>query len=237
MNLKRTTLVLLIFICSCQGWSKNQTYKTIDLNSYGINGKVEYYSETSLKVTCKDGWNCLPDTSEHYSMTVKRYFNDNGILDSIEYFSEDKILIQKTKYDYNNKNNIISFQYDKTGSEIKFSRQISLKDSILETETIDSKTKKTISVSQTKYKNKLVLWQKSKELQKKLYSEYIYERDEKGLEIQIKTIFGSENEKKEKTDKIVYLEFDSYGNWIKRIEYNSDKTNCLLKTRVFIFYK
>ncbi len=237
MNLKRSTLVLLIFLCSCQGWSKNQTFKTTDLNSYGIYGKVKCYTETSQKVNCKDGWNCLHDTTEHYLITVKRYFGNNGILDSIEYFSENNMLIQTVKYDYNNKNNIILFQYDKTGNEIKFSRQISFKDSILKTETIDSKTKKTISVSQTKYKNKLVLWQKSKELQKKLYSEYIYERNEKGLETQIKTIFGYENDKNENTVKIVYLEFDSYGNWIKRIEYNSDKTNCLLKTRVFTFYK
>ena len=231
--MKKIIFVILILLSSCQSWSENKSFAS-ELNTYGLKGNVKSYTEKSIKVKFDKNWSFIEDTVKSYSMKTERYFNEDGFLDSI-YYTGKNVTGTKVIYDNLDKNRRSSFQYDLNGNEISFTRCVSFKDSILEVETINSKTNITTSISWTKYENKQVAWQKSKLIENDLETKNEHIRDNKGLELAIRRTFSfGSNKKQEAKILIKYIEFDKYGNWTKRIEY-SDESQGILITREFIY--
>ena len=201
--------------------------------TYGLKGNIVSFSEKSFKAIYDENWNYTIDTIEPYCFIANRFFDNTGEITQIEYYNKDSVLQTKVIYEHGNfKKKINSYQFDKNGYKISFTRIVSFEDSTVFVETIDFKTKITTSNSWTKYENNQISWQKSVVIKDSLSSEWVYIRNEKGQEIEIKTKFGFNNQQDYRIVSIKYLEFDNNGNWTKRIEYNpADGNTCMVKIR------
>ncbi|MDD3771825.1 MAG: hypothetical protein PHC38_04115 [Weeksellaceae bacterium] len=237
--MKSKQLILFLFFLIFQNCVISQTLVKIDKRMYGLNGNVNSLSENTMKMTYDENWNFSVDTVETYSIISNRYFDSEGIITKVEYIIKDSIKIGKTIFNYSNpESKIFSYQYDQNGEKIGFTEFLSVKDNVTKIRTVDIKTNKTTSKTFTKFKDGQPLWQKSFDTKANIYTEFIYYRNNIGQETEIKTIFGPKKDLKESTLKVKYLEFDKFGNWTKRVEYNPTKEkSCLLKTRKIIYYE
>jgi len=207
--------------------------------SYDLFGKVKLLSEKKIKANLEKDWNYSIDTIEPYCFISNKFFNNEGVIDSITYLNKDSIILQKVIYNFGSNNKgIISIQIDKTGKKTSETKYISFKDSIVYVENWNSDNNVIVSKSWTKYENSKIAWLKSEDLKSKLYSEWVYLRDSNGQEIMLKTKFGFDKNLDYKNQKIKYLQLDSHGNWIKRIEYFEEEGNsCIVKTRQIQYYE
>ncbi len=202
--------------------------------SYDLSGKVELLSEKTVKIKLDKDWNYSFDTINPYYFISNKFFNGNGVLDSIYYFDKDSLFLSKVLYNYNSDNKgIVAIQYNKSGMKSSETKFVSFKDSIAYIEDYNANTKAILSKTWTKKVNFKVIWMKSEDVKNKFYSEWVYKRDENGIEIGIKTKFGLDKNQDYRIIKIKYLEWDNKGNWTKRIEYNEKEfeTDCMLKVR------
>ena len=238
-EMKSRLIILFLLFLTFQNCIISQTLVKTDKKMYGLSGNVSLLSETTIKMTYDENWNFSIDTIEPYSIISDRYFDLEGIITKVEYIIKDSIKIGKTIFNYSNpKSKIFSYQYDQNGEKIGYSEFLSTKDSVTEIRTVNIKTNKTTSKTFTKIKNGQLLWQKSSGTQHGIYSEYVYSRNNDGLETEIKMVFGPKKNLKERTLTVKYLEFDKFGNWTKRVEYNpTEVKQCILKTRKIIYYE
>jgi hypothetical protein len=223
-------LLLTIIISGCRDLKIVQT--TTD--SYDLIGNVVFFSERSTKIKLDKDWKYSIDTIDSYDIISNKFFNNKGVLDSIYYFDKDSLFLSKILYNCNFWNNkIISVQYDKHGDITNETKFVSFKDSIELRADYNVKTEEIISKTWTKKVNFKTIWVKSENMQKKLYSEWIYERDINGMMIGIKMKIDPQKYHDYQIIKIKYLEYDIKGNWTKRIEYsdNDHENYCLLKKR------
>ncbi|TCN67603.1 hypothetical protein CLV25_10762 [Acetobacteroides hydrogenigenes] len=208
--------------------------------TYGLTGNVEYVSEKIEKVTLAKDWNYTIDTKEPYCFISNKYFNRNGVVDSVVYLNKDSILLSKVLYNYNNDDNkgIFSIQYNNIGKKIYENICVNQEDSIAYFKTINADNKDIESKSWTKIVNNKTVWQKSENVKSKLISEWIYKIDNNGQDIEIKTKNSFDKKQNINIVKIKYIEYDKCGNWTKRIEFNdSDKNASLVKTRLIKYYE
>lgn len=208
--------------------------------SYDLKGKVRFLSERSVKVHLDKDWKYSSDTINPYNFISNKFFNKKGVLDSIYYFEKDSLFLSKVLYNYTSNNKgIVSIQYDKHGKRTNETKFVSFKDSIAYIEDYNANTKEILSKTWTKKDNFKTIWMKSENMKNKIYSEWVYERDDSGIEIGIKTKFGFDKNQDYRIIKIKYLESDINGNWTKRIEYseNEQETDCMLRTRQIKYYE
>ena len=235
----RNFLFIALLTIILSGWIALEILPTTT-ESYDLKGKVEFFSERSVKIQLDKNWEYSLDTINPYYFISNKFFNNKGVLDSIYYFDKDSLFLSKVLYNYTSDNKgIVSVQYDKHGKKINETKFVSFKDSIAYVEDYNANTKEILSKTWTKKVNLKTIWMKSENMKNKFYSEWVYERDDSGIEIGIKTKFGPDKKQDYRTIKIKYLEWDNKGNWTKRIEYNvrEPETDCMLKNRHIEYYE
>lgn len=231
-------LFIILFTTIITGCQELEVLPTTT-KSYDLIGKVEFLSEKAVKVLLENDGNYSIDTANPYYFISGRFFNNKGVLDSIYYLDKDSMFLSKVLYNYTSDNKgVVSIQYDKhlkKKSEAKF---VSFKDNIVYFEDYDANNE-ILSKTWTKKVNFKTIWMKSENVKNKVYSEWVYERDDNGIETGIKRKFGFDKNQDYRIYKIKYLEWDENGNWTKRIEYNEKEpeTDCMLKIRHIKYYE
>lgn len=211
--------------------------QSLSLKSYNLKGNVEYISDKKIPSVLTDEWKTVPDSNSSISIQNK-YFDKHGFLTELEYFDKDSVLLLKSEI---NKSKTGKYQgskdFDKNGNQTKQTKIISSSKDNLETETYDYKSGDLISKSKTEYENHLVKKQYSEFVSQRHKSEYIYKRDDEGNEIEISMIVEFGDQKMENKSFVKYMDFDEYGNWTKRIDYNKELGNeCLVTVRRIKYY-
>lgn len=241
-NFKKTmkNLLFIILLTTIITGCRELEVLPTTTKSYDLIGKVEFLSEKAVKVQLEKDWNYSIDTVNPYYFISSKFFNNQGVLDSIYYFDKDSLFLSKVLYKYTSDNKgIVSMQYDKHGKKTNETKFVSFKDSIAYIEDYDANTKEILSKTWTKKVNFKTIWTKSENMKNKFYSEWVYERDDNEIETGIKTKFGFDKNQDYRIFKIKYLKWDQNGNWTKRIEYNvkEPETDCLLKIRHIVYYE
>jgi len=211
------------------------------LELYNLKGSVEYFSDKKTPSLFIDkGWEILDDTSQLGSISFQnKYFDKKGYLTNLKYYDKDSALILNSEILYSNSGKYNgSKDFDKKGNPIKITEIIVSTSNFLELETYDFKTRDLMSKSKTEYENGLPTHQSSENLNQNLKSYYTFKRDKENNEIEISSIMEFGEQKMENVSNIKYLEFDSIGNWTKRIDYNREKGNeCMLTIRKLTYYE
>jgi len=211
------------------------------LELYNLKGSVEYFSDKKTHSLFIDkGWEILDDTSQLGSISFQnKYFDKKGYLTNLKYYDKDSALILNSEILYSNSGKYNgSKDFDKKGTPIKITEIIVSTSNFLELETYDFKTRDLMSKSKTEYENGLPTHQSSENLNQNLKSYYTFKRDKENNEIEISSIMEFGEQKMENVSNIKYLEFDSIGNWTKRIDYNREKGNeCMLTIRKLTYYE
>ena len=235
--MKQTLLLTLIILLGCSNKMKTGE-QSLSLKSYNLKGNVEYFSDKKIPSILTDEWKTVPDSNSSISIQNK-YFDKYGFLTELEYFDKDSVLLLKSEI---NKSKTGKYQgskdFDKNGNQTKQSKIISSSKDNLETETHDYTSGDLISKSKTEYENHLVKKQYSEFISQGHKSEYLYKRDDEGNETEISMIVEFGAQKIENKSFVKYVDFDEYGNWTKRIDYNKEIGNeCLVTVRRIIYYE
>lgn len=231
--MKAQTITLsLIFFCILYSCNQTSIYKE-NTKNYGLTGKVKSFEERYYRTTCDNNWNIIDDNNGCFSTIYN--FDSNGVIQSI-YQNNCSTSSYKTIYNPNS-TKILCRKFDGNGELLTYTEFASFKDSIFETRDMDAKTNKILSYNFTKYKNDRIVWYRKIDSMKIPKIQAVYTIDKKGLEVDIHIISKSGKNKNNYLQKIKYLEFDSMGNWIKRIDYwPSFKGDCLKTTRKITYY-
>ncbi len=230
-------LLFIIFI----GYSSNNPRSTnqfFSLKTYNLKGKVEYISDKKILSLLSADGQIAPYINE--LTTIQNiFFDKNGLLTLVDVFDKDSVLLLKSKINRSGSGEYQgSRHFDKEGNLIKETRIISSTANSLETEIFDCKSGKLASKLKTVYENHLPKKQYSAFVEQNYSSEEDYKRDSRGNEIEITTIIEMDDQEKEDKSFVTYLEFDEYGNWIKRMVHNKkDGNECLLTIRTIKYYE
>ena len=235
--MKQTLFLLLIILLGCSSRMKTGE-QSLSLKSYNLKGNVEYISDKKVPSLLTEEWKTVHDSTNSISIQNK-YFDKNGFLTELEYFDKDSVLLMKSEIKKSKTGKYQgSIDFDKNGNQTKQTKIILSTKDILETETHDHKSGDLISKSRTEYGNHLVKKQYSEFVSQGHKSEYIYKRDNEGNEIEISMIVEFSDQKMESKSYVKYVDFDEYGNWTKRIDYNRENGNeCLLTIRRIKYYE
>ena len=225
--MKNIQLIGLVFIMLSCNTSGKQVPKSVN---YDLKENVKFLSEKIFSVVYDEYENLVLDTASSYFITtiINRNFDKKGNINSTRYFNKDSVLVTTVKY-YKNE----TIQFDKNGNKQDVSKiilvqsGIQYENGILYVESYNPSTQELLQKAWTKYDNERILWQKSIQIKDSLYIEYVYCRNNDGLDTLIKSKFGFEHEISEDYHliNIKYLSFDEKGNWTKRLEYSLDETN------------
>lgn len=215
--------------------------QTLSLRSYNLKGKVEYFSDKKIpSVFIDKGWETLMDTTQSGLISIQnKYFNKNGYLTNLKYYDKDSILLTNSEILFSNKGKYEgSKDFDIDGNQLQWTKIIESTPEFLKVELYDFKTGDLISKSKTEYKNGLYIRQLSEYVNQNRKSDFIIKRDDEGNEIEISFVVEYGEQKVENVSNIKYLEFDSLGNWTKRIEYNRENgKECMLIIRRIQYYE
>ena len=235
--MKQTLVLTLIILLGCSSKMKTGE-QSLSLKSYNLKGNVEYFSDKKIPSILTEEWITIPDSTSSISIQNK-YFDNNGLLTELKYFDKDSVLMLKSEIIKSKTGKYQgSKDFDKNGKQTKLTKIISSTKDNLETETYDQKSGDLISKSKTEYENHLVKKQYSESVSQGHKSEYIYKRNDEGNEIEISMIMEFGNQKMERITFVKYLDFDEYGNWTKRIDYNRENgSECLLTVRRINYYE
>lgn len=235
--MKQILVLSLIILLGCSNKMKTGE-QFLSLKSYNLKGNVEFFSDKKIPSILTEEWKTVPYSNSSISIQNK-YFDKNGLLTELEYFDKDSVLMLKSEIIKTKTGKYQgSKDFDKNGNQTKLTKIISSTKDNLETETYDQKSGDLISKSKTEYENNLVKKQYSEFVSQGHKSEYIYKRDDEGNEIEISMIVKFGDKKMENKSFVQYLDFDEYGNWTKRIDYNKESGNeCLLTVRKIKYYE
>lgn len=235
--MKQTLLLSLMILTACSTRMKTGE-QSFTLKSYNLSANVEYISDKKIPSFLTEEWSTVPDTSRAASIHNK-YFDEEGFLTESKYFDKDSLLLLRSEIIKSKTGKYQgSKDFDKNGNLTKQTKIISSTKDNLQTETYDYKTGDLLSRSKTVYDNHLVKKQYSETVSQGHKSEYIYKRDDEGNEIEISMIIEFGDQKMERKSFVKYLDFDEYGNWTKRIDYNRENGNeCLLTIRRIKYYE
>lgn len=230
----------MIILIGCSNQTKTSK-QSISLKSYNLKGKVECFSDKKIpSVFIDQDWELLIDTSKLGSISFQnKYFDKNGYLTNLKYYDKDSTLLLNSEIRYFNSGKYVgSKDFDKNGNQLKTTKIIESSTEFIELETCDFKTGNLVLKSKTEYKNGLPTHQFSENPNQNYSSDYTFTRDKEGNEIEISFLVEFGEQKLENVSHIKYLEFDSIGNWTKRIDYNREKGNeCMLTIRRIIYYE
>jgi hypothetical protein len=221
-------ICLVTLLCSSK---KIETFPVYNTQTYNLKGNVKLMIEKSQLIYLDTLLNYTIDTIPYHGLTKYFYFSPLLELDSTLFAKMDTVFFGKRFY----------FKASKT-SQI-FSSTYSMK-GLIELETKISKYKNNIlctknyapvlgyhSKTEEKWENSKIVWSKWESKLCSSYYEQVFQYNSNGFE----TIIKSRNHKNDPytIHKVVYLEWDSLGNWTKRIEYNeSDWTGSLVSRKI-----
>lgn len=230
----------MIILIGCSNRMRTSE-QTLSLKSYNLKGKVEYFSDKKIpSVFIDNDWETLIDTTQSGLISIQnKYFNKNGYLTNLKYYDKDSVLSLNSVILFSNTGKYEgSKDFDKNGKQLKWTKIIESNPELLKIERYDFETGGLISKSKTEYKNTLHVHQSSEFVNQNRKSEYTFKRDKYGNEIEIAFIVEFGDQKIANTSYIKYIEFDSIGNWTKRIDYNREKGNeCMLTIRIITYYE
>ncbi len=228
MNPKTLLFILFLGLSGCKsGDYLIATYKT----SYNLKGTVRFVSEKTIPSICDSIWVTQLDSANLNSIRFRNlFFDENGNILKWEYFQRDSILTSNHDFIYSSSGKFKMLNIYNKGklSEIVKTRKHS--NTSLETETFDYETNKLTNVYQIEYVNGLVSKMTVRDFNNKTFQILKYKQDYLGNEIEISR--KTNNTETEEITIIQYLEFDSIGNWTKRIEFKPEETeDCKLVVR------
>lgn len=203
--------------------------------TYNLKGNVELMIEKSQLIHLDTLLNYSIDTTHYNGLTKYYYFNLLLELDSILMAKKDTMFFGKTVYFKNKKTN----QNYSTYYSMKGIKQLDTKISKFKNNILYSKNFAPElgyhSKTEEKWENSKIVWSKWQSTLSSSYYEQVFEFDSNGYE----TIIKTRNYKNDAytIHKVIYLEWDSLGNWTKRIEYNESDWTGKLVTRKIIYRK
>jgi len=238
--MKHTLIIIIVILIGCSNGMKTSE-QSLSLKSYNLKGKIEYISDKKIpSILIDNDMETQIDTTHLTSISFQnKYFNKNGYLTNLKYYDKDSVLLINSKILFSDSGKYKgSKDFNKEGQQLKNTKIVSSNIDFLEIKTYDYKTGELLSKSKTEYENGLVKKQYSEFESQGHKSEYIYKRDNEGNEIEISMILEFSDQKIESKSFVKYMEFDKYGNWIKRIDYNKEKGNeCLVTIRDIRYYE
>jgi len=195
---------------------------------------VELLIEKSQLIHLDADLNYTVDTIKDNGLTKYYYFNRLLELDSTCVIKGDSVFLSKDVYwKSSNTKSIYSSQFSQNGNKTMETVVIRYKDNIVTKRVCSKSHVKFKSKIQEKWVNSKIEWMKWTFPMTKGYNEWKFERDSIGFERKIHVKMGPDLKKKSYTVLIQYLEWDSLGNWTKRIEYNeSDLTGSVVTRQI-----
>lgn len=235
--MKQTLILSFIILLGCSSKIKTGE-QSLSLELYNLKGNIEYISDKKIPSVLTKEWKTVPDSNSSISIQNK-YFDKEGLLTEFKYFDKDSLLMLKSEIIKSKTGKYQgSKDFNKNENQTKQTKIILSTRDILETETYAQESGNLISKSKTEYENNLVKKQCLEFISQGHKSEYIYKRDNEGNEIEISMIVEFGDQKIENKSFVQYLDFDKYGNWTKRIDYDKESGNeCLLTIRIIKYYK
>lgn len=229
-------LVLLIpLLCSSK---KFENFPITTTQTFNLSGNAKILSEKKLLIHLDTNMDYSIDTMKYNGLTKISFFNSFGELDSTHYFKMDTFFLSKIIYIKNyNKSKLLAIHYNRLGNKTVESKLVSMKDRIIYTKEYDTDTKKLWGKTWIKTEKSKVIWEKQENCKSKTYTESVYERDPTGNEIIIKTKRSPNKNQEYSIYTVKYLEWDTFGNWTKRIEYLETEMTGILTTRQITYYK
>lgn len=232
--MKHLFFVFFLFTLFCSS-KKIETFPIPNTQTYNLKGNVELMIEKSQLIHLDTHLNYTIDTTHYNGLIKYYYFNPLLELDSILMANMDTVFFGKVVY----------FKTSKTNQN--YSSIFSMK-GLIELDTKISKFKNNIlytksyapvlgyhSKTEEKWENSKIVWSKWQSKLSSSYYEQVFEFDSNGFD----TIIKSNIHKNDAytIHKVIYLEWDSLGNWTKRIEYNESNWSGRLVTRKIIYRK
>jgi hypothetical protein len=192
-----------------------------DWNRFGLNGKVKTYSEKYYDVEKRFGeWETADN--EYFSQN-KVIFDENGNYQWIEYLYSDDELFGKLKPTYENGKVVEEIYYDEDGELISKTKITYISKNDLEFISYNVEGKITTEGKSNFEKNKVINQTYKIYEDDKITNEYtvIFEYNQDG-----NLISQRQTDKKGEIffKKFEYLSFDKNKNWLKRLDYKSDKS-------------
>ncbi len=222
---------LVTLMCSNK---KVEPYPIPNTQTYSLKGNVELMVEKSQLIHLDSDLNYTVDTIKHNGLTKYFYFNRLLELDSMLIAKPDSIFFGHFFYYKTlNRDRIYSSIFSMKGNKELDSKMIRFKNNILFCKNYDP-ILGLHSKLEEKWENSKIAWSKWESTLSTSYLEQVFEFDANGFD----TIIKSRVHKKAEFTiyKVVYLEWDSLGNWTKRIEYNqSDWTGRLVTRKIQYF--
>ncbi len=238
--MKQTLILIVIVIMSCSNQLQVSKQK-LSLKSFNLKGRVEYFSDKKIPSRLMDNnWSTQVDTLYLTSLSYQNnYFDKNGFLTNMKYYDKDSSLLIDSRILFSKSGNYEGAKdFDKNGEQLTYTQIVGSDTNFLEIETYDYNSGTLISKSTTEYENYLVKVQYSESIGQRNKSKYIYKRDADGNEVEILMSIEFGNQKIENRSFTKYLDFDEYGNWTKRIDYNDEKKEeCLVTIRKIKYYE
>ena len=217
---------LVTLMCSNK---KVDPYPIPNTQTYCLKGNVELLIEKSQLIHLDADLNYTVDTIKYNGLTKYYYFNRLLELDSMLIAKPDTLFFGKVFYYKTlNSDRIYSSNFSMKGKKELDSKMIRFKNNIVFCKNyapilgLHSKTEE-------KWENSKIVWSKWESTLSSSYHEQIFEFDANGFE----TVIKSRLHKKDDftISKVVYLEWDSLGNWTKRIEYNESDLSVRVVSR------
>lgn len=221
MNLKTLLSILFIVLCSCR------SSEDLISKSYNLKGEVKIISEKTIPSICDSNSVVKLDSSKSRTVGIRNlFFDKDGRILKWEVFKGDSVLTSYHDYLYSESGKFIKLNSYKNGELDYYVIIRNRTNTSLVTETFDFKTNKLAAVFKIKYSNGLVSKMKIRDFKNKNHQSMRYKFDSLGNEIERARItdYGVKV-------NISYMEFDSVGNWTKRIEYYDEDKDCDLVVR------
>ena len=225
-------ICLVTLMCSSK---KVEPYPIPNTQTFNLKGNVELMIEKSKIIHLDSDLIYTMDTIKYNGLTKYFYFNCLLELDSMLMSKMDTLFFSKVVY-YKSMDaeHITSSHFTMNGIRTMITKYEKTEKNIVYCKNYDSK-KGLHSKLEEKWENSKIVWSKWESTLSTSYLEQIFEADNNGLD----TIIKSRSHKKDEFTiyKVVYLEWDSLGNWTKRIEYNETDWTGKLVTREIKYRK
>lgn len=232
--MKHIFFVICLFTLFCS--NKNIVIFPIpNTQTYNLKGNVEHIIEKSQLIHLDTHLNYTIDTTHYNGLTKYYYFNPLLELDSILMAKMDTVFFGKVVYFKNKKTNQnYSTYYSMKGIKQLDTKISKFKNNILYSKNFAPKLGYH-SKTEEKWESSKIVWSKWQSTLSSSYYEQVFEFDSNGYE----TIIKTRNHKNDAytIHKVIYLEWDSLGNWTKRIEYNESDWTGKLVTKKIIYRK
>jgi uncharacterized protein YkuJ len=217
------TFLLILIIIGCSDKKHKSKFNQLSSSSFGLKGNIASFSEKRFPaILINDSIHELVKEPSG-KIEIHKYFNKENVLLESENYDSDGNLFSVIKFLNDNSHKFYGTKtYDKNKRQISESQVINSTDSSVIIETLNLNQNSTSTSKMTYDKNGLIILNRTI-INDTSSFEWQYLRNNEGRILLTRMInkFGSQIDTSVLYAK--YLEFDSSGNWSKRIDYNSEK--------------